>query len=63
MVKNIVNNVLRHLDWEEMESVAAAGKLLEKGFKRRIFQVIINPDKENQDEIHGVMVAFDRFTG
>lgn len=60
-MKQLLNNTTRHLSAEEWQAVMQCEQILTKAFKRKVWQATINPDKNNADDIFGVMFNFDKW--
>lgn len=58
-MKNLYNNVARSLDWEEHKALIEACQILEKAFKKRVFNLTVNPQDNNPTEVYGIALAFD----
>ena len=60
-MKEFSNTSLRHLEWSEMEAIQKACELIEKVFKKKIYKVQVTGDTTNPTDVHGVMIAFDKW--
>jgi hypothetical protein len=58
-MRDFKNNVIRHLESDEMLAVMECSKLLEKAFKKKVFSVVVNPVTNNPTDVFGVAFAFD----
>jgi len=58
-MKNLINNTTRHLEASEFEAIMQVITIMEKGFKKKIFEVKINPNTRQSDDVFGVQIAFD----
>lgn len=60
-MKELRNNTLRHLSGEEHRALLDMVELMERAFKKKVHTVTVTPDKENPDDVFGVMVGFDKY--
>ncbi len=60
-MKELRNNTLRHLSSEEHRALLDMVDALEKAFKKKVHTVTVTPDKENQEDVFGIMVGFDKY--
>lgn len=62
-MQKIINNTLRNLDVEEWRAIMDAAQILEKAFKRKLFQCNVNPPENNPDDVWGISFGFDMMSG
>lgn len=53
------NRLARSMDWDEVEAIIQAAKVLEKGFKKTTFKIIVNPNEANPTDAWGILFSFD----
>ena len=60
-MKELRNMTTRHLTSDEHHALLDVVDLLEKAFRRKVHTLTVNPDRENSDDVFGIMVGFDKF--
>lgn len=60
-MKDLINKVNRDLSFDEWQALMDVSKILEKAFKKKIFQMTINPVNNNDSDIYGLTISFDIF--
>lgn len=60
-MKELNNKTLRDISYEEHKALLEACNILEKGFKKRVYAVNINPNERQRDDVFGISISFDQF--
>lgn len=58
-MKELKNNVLRDITFEEHKAILEAAELLQKAFKRKIYATFLNADNKAADEVFSINFTFD----
>ena len=58
-MKDFINKTSRNLSFEEHRALLNAGEILAKGFKKKLHQVVINPNAQEASDVWGIAYAFD----
>ena len=58
-MRNMTNNTIRNLEMEEHQAIIDVCKILEKGFKKKIYGATINPTKSEPSDVWGIAFSFD----
>lgn len=58
-MKEIKNSTTRHLENDEYLAILEAVKILEKGFKKKVFIVDIKPNNQESTDVYALFIAFD----
>jgi hypothetical protein len=58
-MREIKNNVLRDLSFQEHKAIIEAAELLQKAFGRKIYGCFLNADQKNPEECFAVNFTFD----
>lgn len=53
-MRELNNQLSRHLDLEEMQAIIEAGKILEKTFRKKVYRINIKKNEALPTDVYGI---------